>query len=226
MTRILAAYLIVSLLAVRACAARNVGCPPPAASIPVSIEVPPEVNEVTLTELGIAAWNGLDAQFLLGNRTSKSIDYLTIVLDFRMKEGDGRESVVFEAAPDTRQPSSYLIPAERVDLLPRPILAGESEWISGRSPYTPPGCPVSARPTMLDVHYTDGSTLKWQGPEWQTDALLADYPRYLKIPDSGVWTSDEYFFTAFNAVVFRFTRLPCTDFSAGARYRHCIASSG
>jgi hypothetical protein len=177
------------------CAAASAGCPPPAADIPVRVEIPSQVSAVALSDLEIAAWDGLDAQFLLANRTDQGIAYLTVVLEFRTKKGDLGEPVVFEAAPDTSQPSNYLIPAEQVHLLPHPILPGRQEWMSGRSPYTPPGCPVSALVTMVDIHFDDGSGLKWEAREWWTEPLLADYPTtYFSIPDSTSWTADEYFF--------------------------------
>ncbi|MGB8521519.1 MAG: hypothetical protein WCD43_01015 [Candidatus Acidiferrales bacterium] len=149
-----------------------------------------------LSDLRIAAWNGLDAVFLLENRGNKEIVYLTVVLEYQTKSGDDLEAVVFEAAPDTRQPSNNFIPAERVEPLPQPILPGQTKQVSGRSPYTPCECPASARVTMLHIHFGDGSDLGWEASDWQTEPLLYDYPTNLSIPDSNSWSANEYFFMA------------------------------
>jgi hypothetical protein len=158
------------------------------------LHVPSEVSSVALSDLGIAAWNGLDASFLLENRTTKEITYLTIVLGYQTKDGGYVLTAVYEAAPDTKQPSDYLIPAELVEPLPHPILPGQKKYISGRSPYTPDECPMSARLLMLDLHLGDGSNLRWESSTWLTEPLLYDYPRLLSIPDSKAWTADYYFF--------------------------------
>jgi len=173
-------------------ASANIGCPSADNRIPVS--VPPEIEAVKLSDLGFAAWKSLDASFLLKNQASKEIVYLTIVLEYQTKNADYSQSVVYEAAPQTKQPSDYLIPAERVEPLPHPIFPGQEKWISGSSPYTPPECPVSARVIMLDIHFGDGSSLRWESSDWWTEPLLADYSTYLSIPDSKAWTSDKYFF--------------------------------
>ncbi len=172
--------------------AADIGCP--SADVHIPLHVPREIGAVRLSDLRFATWDGLDASFLLENRASKEIVYLTIVLAYRTKNGDYVQSVVYEAAPDTKQPSDYLIPAERVESLPHPILPGQKKRISGRSPYTPDQCPVSAQVIMLNVHFDDGSDLRWESSHWWTEPLLFDYPMYLSIPDSKAWTAGEYFF--------------------------------
>jgi hypothetical protein len=47
---------------------------------------------------------------------------------------------------------------------------------------------------MLDIHFGDGSDLRWESSDWWTEPLLASYPTNLSIPDSKSWTSDEYSF--------------------------------
>ena len=173
-------------------ASAQIGCP--YADVRIPLRVPAEVDAVRFSDLGFAAWNGLDASFLLENRGAKEIVDITVVLAFQTKNADYTQPVVFEAAPDTKQPSDYLIPAERVEPLPDPILPGRKKWISGTSPYTPPECPTSAQVTMLHVHFGDGSDLRWESSDWWTEPLLYDYPMYLSIPDGKAWTADEYFF--------------------------------
>jgi hypothetical protein len=173
-------------------ASADVGCASVGASLP--LDSLPQMPLVSLSHLQFTAWNGLDADFLLENRTNQPIAYVTVVLEFHTERRDYSLPVVFEAAPDSSQPSKYLIPTERVELLAHPILPGQSKRISGRSPYTPPDCPVLARPTMLDVHFSDGSDSRWESQDWWTAPLLYDYSRSLTIPDSRAWTSDEYFF--------------------------------
>jgi hypothetical protein len=163
-------------------------------NVRVPLRVEPEISAVTMSDLALAAWNGLDASFRLKNDTNKPILYLTVIIAFQGSKKAYEQAVVFEAAPDTKQPSDYLIPAERVDPLPKPILPGEEKFISGRSPYTPDECPVYARVLMLDVHFVDGSDLRWTSSHWWTEPLLSDYPLYLSIPDAKAWTAREYVF--------------------------------
>ena len=172
----------------------SIGCPSVGMGIP--IQVPPDISAVSLSNLRFAAWNSLDASFFIENRAAKEITYLTIVLEYRMKKGAYSLAVVYEAAPDTIQPSDYRIPAEYVQPLPRPILPGQKKRISGSSPYTPPECPGSVRLIMLDIHFGDNSSLRWESSGWWTAPLLSDYPEYLTIPDSRSWTSEQYFFLA------------------------------
>lgn len=172
----------------------NTGCS--GASMAIPVHVPPDVKAVSLSDLRFAAWDSLDASFLLENRASKDMAYLTIVLEYQMKAGNRSLAVVYEAAPDTKQPSDYLIPAQRVQPLPHPILPRQKQWISGSSPYTPPECPISAQLTMLDIHYVDHSSLTWGPSGWWTEPLLSDFPETLSIPDSDAWTSEQYFFLA------------------------------
>jgi hypothetical protein len=154
------------------------------------------VEAVRLTDLTLTAWDSSDASFLLENRASKEIIYITLVLKYQLKEGEYSPAVVYEAAADTKQPSEYLIPAQRVHLLPHPVLPQQKQWITGSSPYTPVECPLSAELTMIDIRYGDQSKLKWESPGWWTEPLLSDFPEYLSIPDSEAWTSDEYYFLA------------------------------
>jgi hypothetical protein len=164
------------------------------ADVRIPLHVPPEIGAVRISDLGLAAWNGLSASFLLENRGSKEISSLTVVLEYETKKGDYSQAVVYQAATDTKRPRDNLIRAESVEPLPHPILPGTKEWISGNSPYTPPECPVSARLIMLDIHFGDDSDLRWESADWWTEPLLADYPTRLSIPDSSNWTSDEYLF--------------------------------
>jgi hypothetical protein len=81
-------------------------------------------------------------------------------------------------------------------VLPRSILSGQKEQISGQSPYVLPGCPVSARLTMLDIRYVGQAHYRWDSAGKWTEPLLSDYPYYLSIPDSTMWSLEQYYFVA------------------------------
>jgi hypothetical protein len=63
----------------------EIGCP--SADMLLPLDAPPEIGAVRFSDLRIAAWNGLDARFLLENRGNKEIDYLTVVLEYQTKSG-------------------------------------------------------------------------------------------------------------------------------------------
>lgn len=181
---------ILLLVAVGTCWApqmsANSGCP--TTGIVVPIEMTPKIkNQFSIQDLKIAAWNSLDASFIFENRSDKPISSLTLVLEYRTRDRDYSLPVVYEAAPDTKQPSDYLIPTERVEALPQPILPGESKAVHGVSPYTPPSCPTSARLTMLDIRFIDQTKFTWTDPKWWTPPLLADYPEEFEIPEAANW---------------------------------------
>jgi hypothetical protein len=184
----------VGVLALAGChpAAASFGCESNSIQVPVELPRDPG-GAVGISELEVTAWRSIEAGFLLENRAPKPIKYLTLVLQY-FAEGSPPIPVVYEAAPDTGQPSSYLIPAQRVQRLPQPIRQGQGVWMFGDSPYKPAECPTSAKLTMLDVRYVDGSVFRWALPGWWTEPLLSDYPYCFSIPDSAAWMQGEYFF--------------------------------
>lgn len=173
------------------------GCQPPISAgcrkTDVPVKISPDIKVISLKNLSFSSSGSLQAQFLLVNESHQEIIRLTMVLEYRTPHADSL-SVVYEAAPETEQPSDRLIPTERVYPLPRPLSPRHKIWISGASPYTLLECPSSARLTMLDIQFEDQSDFRWQSTGWSTMPLLSDYPDTLSIPDSDVWTMREYFF--------------------------------
>ena len=178
----------------------NLANPPASAGTHCSVDdlhtqVPPDVGAIALKNHDFSSGDYSAAVFLLENRSSKEIAHFTLALEYQTKEGDNPLSIVFGGS-FAKQGLDQAIPAQYVQPLPNHFVPGRKERISGQSPYTLPGCPISARLTMLDIQYDDGSHYAWNSSGWWTEPLLSDYPDYLAIPDSKIWTSERYYFLA------------------------------
>jgi hypothetical protein len=160
------------------------------------IQVPPDVDAIALSNQSFLSEHRSAASLLLENRASKQILHYSLVLEYQTSRGGPRLSIVFAGAAATAQTPYQPVPAEYLNSLVHPVAPGQKEWVSGQSPYTLPECASSARLTMLDIRYDDGSNYRWESSDWRTEPLLSDYPNYLSIPDSKAWTSDEYYFVA------------------------------